>query len=155
MLVSLKRRKTGHLKKPSNIQLYYYAVIKDMKGKKMLSHNVFNKNFFCGTITFTGWPGGQCSLYHIFTKGTSIARLIVPERMLKGRGLHNNAMPLAVASSYSCHSLSKESTSSGNSKSWKATETLQPQKYNVVRLPLYILITGSPKLKLLLPLITV
>ena len=75
-------------------------------------------------ITFTGWPGGQCSLYHIFTKGTSMARLMVPERMLKGRGLHRRAMPLAVASSYNCHSFRRESTLSGNSKSCKKTETL-------------------------------
>jgi hypothetical protein len=36
--------------------------------------------------------------YQDFTNGTSMARLLRPERKLKGRGAHSNAMPLAVLS---------------------------------------------------------
>lgn len=42
----------------------------------------------------------QCSLYQSETNGMSSARLIRPDRMLKGRGANNKAIPAAVVSVY-------------------------------------------------------
>ena len=53
-------------------------------------------------------PGGQCSRYHDFTKGISSALLHRPDRISKGRGAHNNAMPFAVLSLYKGQSYNRE-----------------------------------------------
>lgn len=62
-------------------------------------------------------PEGQCSRYQVLTRGTSIALLVRPERILNGRGAHIKAIPLPVFSVYNGTSLKFGTTSSGNKKS--------------------------------------
>ena len=50
-------------------------------------------SFWYDTRTFTGYCWGQCSWNHSFTSGTSHARLVRPDRRLKGRGAYSSAMP--------------------------------------------------------------
>lgn len=49
-------------------------------------------------IPFTGIFGGQCSRYHDLIRGTSSARLHLPDRSLYGLGAHKSEIPFAVLS---------------------------------------------------------
>ena len=77
----------------------------------------FLSSFWYDTRTFTGWPCGTRSWYHVFTSGTSCARRVWPERLLKGAGAKRSAMPAAVCGPYSGVSASMGPTSGGSAKS--------------------------------------
>lgn len=62
-------------------------------------------------------PAGGCSLYHDLTSGMSMARLVRPDRVLKGRGAQSRAIPLAVLSVYNGVSCMNGCTYSGSSNS--------------------------------------
>lgn len=77
-------------------------------------------HFICPNINIlcNGFVRPQRYFSHQFLiRGISMARLVRPDRRLKGLGAHSKAMPLAVLSVYSGVSFRKGSTNSGSSNS--------------------------------------